>query len=194
MVNNSEADWFHLDIMDGNFVPNISFGMPVVKAIKKIARKPLDVHLMIIRPDSYLAEFRDAGADILTVHIETCPHLHRTIEKIKELGMKAGVTLKPQTPLESLVEILTHVDLVLIMSVDPGYGGQKFIESSLQKIRTARSMIEKSGSRALIEVDGGINLKNAASLYEAGVDVLVAGTAVFGSNDPVKSIHDLKNA
>ena len=194
MVNSSEADWFHLDIMDGVFVPNISFGIPVVKAIKKLARKPLDVHLMIVEPGKYLKKFRDAGADILSVHIETCTHLHRTIEEIKELGMKAGVTLNPHTPVESLEEIITYVDLVLIMSVNPGYGGQKFIESSFQKIRKTRSLIEKSGSKALIEVDGGVDLSNASRLFEAGVDVLVTGTTVFSSANPKATIHELKNA
>jgi ribulose-phosphate 3-epimerase len=194
IVNNSEADWFHLDIMDGVFVPNISFGIPVVKAIKKIAQKPLDVHLMIVRPDKYLAGFCDAGADMITVHIETCVHLHRTLEEIKELGMKAGVTLNPHTPVESLEEIIAYADMVLIMSVDPGYGGQQFIESSLQKIRKTRTLIEKSGSSALIQVDGGVTLKNAASLYEAGVNILVSGTEIFHAADPKKMIHDLKNA
>ena len=194
LVNNSEADWFHLDIMDGVFVPNISFGLPVVKAVKKLARKPLDVHLMIVEPEKYLSKFRDAGANNLTVHFETCKHLHRTIQEIKELGMQAGVTLNPHSPVELLEEIITFVDLVLIMSVNPGFGGQKFIETSFQKIRKARSLIEKSGSKAIIEVDGGVDLNNAPSLFEAGVDVLVTGTAVFQASDPVKMIHDLKNA
>lgn len=194
MVNNSEADWLHLDIMDGVFVPNISFGIPVVKAVKKIARKPLDVHLMIVEPEKYLAGFRDAGADILTVHIETCRHLHRIVEEIKELGMKAGVTLNPHTPVVMLEEIITCVDVVLIMSVNPGFGGQKFIATSLDKIKRTRSLIEKSGSNALIEVDGGVDLHNAASLFDAGVNVLVAGTTVFHSADPAATIHDLKNA
>jgi ribulose-phosphate 3-epimerase len=194
MINISEADWFHLDIMDGVFVPNISFGIPIVKAVKKLARKPLDVHLMIVKPDKYLAGFRDAGADILTVHIETCTHLHRTIEEIKELGMKAGVALNPHTPVESLEEIITYVDMVLIMSVNPGYGGQKFIESSFQKIRKARSLIELTGSKALIEIDGGVDLSIASRLFEAGMDVLVTGTAVFRASNPAVMIHELKNA
>lgn len=194
MVNASEADWFHLDIMDGVFVPNISFGIPVVQAVKRIASKPLDVHLMIVEPEKYLHKFRDAGADILTVHIEACRHLHRTIEEIKELGMKAGVTLNPHTPAESLKEIISFVDMVLVMSVNPGFGGQKFIGTSFEKIRKTRSMIEESGSRALIEVDGGVDLSNAAALFEAGVDILVAGTTVFKAEDPTGMIHQLKTA
>jgi ribulose-phosphate 3-epimerase len=194
MVNASEADWLHLDIMDGVFVPNISFGLPVVRAVKKISQKPLDVHLMIIEPEKYLGAFRDAGADNLTVHLETCRHLHRTIEEIKELGMKAGVTLNPHTPVELLVEIITFIDLVLIMSVNPGFGGQKFIPTSMNKIRKTRSLIEKSGSPALIEVDGGIDLSNAAMLFEAGTDILVAGTTIFRSADPAGAIRALKHA
>ena len=193
MINNSEADWFHLDVMDGVFVPNISFGIPIIKAIKKIARKPLDVHLMIIEPEKYLKKFRDAGADHLTVHVEACRHLHRTIQEIKELGLKAGVTLNPHTPVGALEEILPFVDIVLIMSVNPGFGGQKFIESSIQKIQKTRAMIEQTGSNALIEVDGGIDLTNAAVLYNAGVDVLVTGTTVFQATDPADMIHLLKN-
>ncbi|MBN1791313.1 MAG: ribulose-phosphate 3-epimerase [Bacteroidales bacterium] len=194
MVNASEADWFHMDIMDGVFVPNISFGIPVVQAVKRIAAKPLDVHLMIVEPEKYLHKFRDAGADILTVHIEACRHLHRTIQEIKELGMKAGVTLNPHTPAESLKEIISFVDMVLVMSVNPGFGGQKFIPTSYEKIRKTRSMIEESGSRALIEVDGGVDLSNAAALFEAGVDILVTGTTVFKAEDPAGMIHQLKTA
>jgi ribulose-phosphate 3-epimerase len=193
MINNSEADWFHLDVMDGVFVPNISFGIPVIKSIKKLARKPLDVHLMIVEPEKYLKKFKDAGADHITVHVEACRHLHRTIQEIKELGMKAGVTLNPYTPVGALEEILPFVDIVLIMSVNPGFGGQKFIESSIQKIQKTRAMIEKTGSGALIEVDGGIDLNNAAALYKAGVDVLVTGTTVFQSVDPAEMIRLLKN-
>jgi len=193
MINNSEADWFHLDVMDGVFVPNISFGIPIIKAIKKLAKKPLDVHLMIIEPEKYLKKFRDVGADHLTVHVEACRHLHRTVQKIKELGMKAGVTLNPHTPVSALEEILLFVDIVLIMSVNPGFGGQKFIESSIQKIQKTRVMIEQTGSNALIEVDGGIDLTNAAALYKAGVDVLVTGTTVFQATDPTHMIHLLKN-
>jgi ribulose-phosphate 3-epimerase len=194
MVNTSEADWFHMDIMDGVFVPNISFGIPVVQAVKKIATKPLDVHLMIMEPEKYLHKFRDAGADILTVHIEVCRHLHRTIEEIKELGMKAGVTLNPHTPVESLKEIISFVDMVLVMSVNPGFGGQKFIGTSYEKIRKTRSMIEESGSGALIEVDGGVDLTNAADLFEAGANILVTGTAVFKATDPAAVIRQLKQA
>jgi ribulose-phosphate 3-epimerase len=194
MVNTSEADWFHLDIMDGVFVPNISFGLPVVKAVKKLARKPLDVHLMIVEPEKFLSKFFDAGANHLTVHIETCRHLHRTIEEIKELGMKAGVTLNPHTPVESLEEIITYVDIVLIMSVNPGFGGQKFINTSVDKIKKTRSLITQSGSKSLIEVDGGVDLNNAAMLFEAGVDILVVGTTVFHSADPKMTIHQLKTA
>jgi ribulose-phosphate 3-epimerase len=194
MINNSEADWIHLDIMDGIFVPNISFGIPVVQAVKKYARKPLDVHLMIMEPDKFLQKFRDAGADLLNVHIEVCKHLHRTIEEIKEMGLRAGVTLNPHTPVHMLEEIIQYIDMVLIMSVNPGYGGQKFIETSLDKIRKTKSLVDHTGSKALIEVDGGVDLSNAALLYEAGVDILVAGTTVFQSKDPLKMIGELKNA
>lgn len=194
MINNSDADYFHLDIMDGVFVPNISFGIPVVKAVKKLARKPLDVHLMIIEPEKYLTLFRDAGADILTVHLETCRHLHRTIEEIRELGMKAGVSLNPHTPVGTLEEIITYIDMVLIMSVNPGFGGQKFIRTSLDKIRKTKSLIEQSGSKALIEVDGGVDLSNAGLLFEAGASILVAGTTVFHSADPLGTIRQLKMA
>ena len=194
MVNNSEADWFHLDIMDGVFVPNISFGLPVVKAVKKFARKPLDVHLMIVKPEKYLVMFRDAGADLLTVHIETCTHLHRIIEEIKELGIKAGVALNPHTPVDALEEIITYVDTVLIMSVNPGFGGQRFIGTSPNKIKKTRSLIDKSQSKTLIEVDGGVDLSNAALLFEAGVNILVTGTAIFRSSDPASMIHELKHA
>ncbi|HJZ40405.1 MAG TPA: ribulose-phosphate 3-epimerase [Bacteroidales bacterium] len=194
LINSSDADFFHLDIMDGVFVPNISFGIPVVKAVKRIASKPLDVHLMIVEPERYLHKFRDAGADMLTVHVEACRHLHRTIQEIRELGMKAGVTLNPHTPASSLEEIIPFVDMVLIMSVNPGFGGQQFIETSYEKIRKIKSLIQASGSYALIEADGGIDLGNAARLYEAGVDILVAGTAIFKAIDPVAAIHALKNA
>jgi len=194
LVNKSEAGFLHLDIMDGLFVPNISFGVPVIKAVKKHARKPLDVHLMIVQPERYLAKFREAGADWLTVHVEACQHLHRTVQEIRELGMKAGVSLNPHTPVSSLEEIIPYVDLVLIMSVNPGFGGQKFIDTSFKKIRKTKALIQESGSKALIEVDGGVDMGNASRLFDAGVDILVAGTTVFGSDDPVKMIRDLMMA
>lgn len=194
MINDSEADWLHLDIMDGVFVPNLSFGLPVVKAAKKISRKPLDVHLMIVEPEKFLHQFKAAGADILTVHVEACRHLHRTIEEIKELGMKAGVTLNPHTSAESLREIIPFVDMVLVMSVNPGFGGQQFIETSYEKISRIKSMIREAGSPALIEVDGGVDLHNAAKLFTAGVNVLVAGTTIFGNSDPRGIIRQLRNA
>ena len=192
MINDSEADWFHLDIMDGVFVPNISFGIPVVNAIRKIATKPLDVHLMIVDPDRYIVPFRDAGADILTVHVETCRHLHRTIEEIKNAGMKAAVTINPHTPVDSLKDIISDVFMVLIMSVNPGFGGQQFIENSYKKIENLRLMIAAAGSDALIEVDGGVDLRNAGRLFRSGAEVLVAGTTVFGSDDPAGTIRKLK--
>jgi len=194
MLNNSEADWIHLDIMDGIFVPNISFGIPVMQAVKKYTAKPFDVHLMIMEPEKLLKKFRDAGADLLNVHIEVCKHLHRTIEEIKEMGLRAGVTLNPHTPVNTLDEIVKYVDMILIMSVNPGFGGQKFIETSLEKIRKTKSLIEKTGTSALIEVDGGVDLTNAAKLFEAGADILVAGTTVFQAEDPVKMISELKYA
>ena len=193
MVNSSEADWLHLDIMDGVFVPNISFGLPVVKAIKKNAAKPLDVHLMIVDPDRYIEDFKNAGADILTVHYEACTHLHRTLQKIRSLDMKAGVSLNPHTPIHVLEEIITYADLVLVMSVNPGFGGQKFIESSYEKIRKLRELINSTGLAAMIEVDGGVGTGNAPALVEAGVDVLVAGNAVFSSPDPTETIVKLKH-
>ena len=194
LVEKGGADWIHLDIMDGVFVPNISFGIPVIQAMKKYAKKPLDVHLMIVEPDRYLEKFCDAGADLLTVHAEACRHLHRTVQEIKERGMKAGVSLNPHTPVSSLEEIIPYIDLVLIMSVNPGFGGQKFIETSLDKIRKTRSLIAHTGSKVLIEVDGGVDLSNAGQLFDAGVDILVAGTTIFHSEDPVKMIHELKVA
>ena len=194
MVNQSEADWFHLDIMDGVFVPNMSYGFPVVEHIAKLAKKPLDVHLMIIDPDRYLERFRDAGANILTVHWEACNHLHRTIAEIKRLGMKAGVSLNPHTPVELLNDILSELDLVLIMSVNPGFGGQSFIENSYSKVTKLRSMIDKIGSNTLIEVDGGISPNNAANLYQAGANVLVAGNAVFKAENPREAIIAIKNS
>jgi len=192
MVNKSLADWIHCDIMDGVFVPNISFGLPVIKQIKKIAEKPLDVHLMIIDPDRYVARFRDAGADILTVQYEACIHLQKTVTEIRELGMKAGVAVNPHTPVSLLENTLPFVDMVLIMTVNPGFGGQSFIHESYNKIRNMRKMIDKGGYNVLIEVDGGIDTFNASELIEAGVNVLVAGNAVFSSPDPEETIHKLK--
>jgi ribulose-phosphate 3-epimerase len=194
MVNNSDADWFHLDIMDGVFVPNISFGFPVIKQVKKLAKKPLDVHLMIVDPDKYLEKFKEIGADILTVHYEACTHLHRTLDQIRKLGMKAGVSINPHTPVEVLSEILGEADLVLIMSVNPGFGGQKFIENSYSKIERLRKMIDSKKLNTLIEVDGGVDTDNARKLYDAGVNVLVAGNAVFGAKNPTDVILKLKNA
>jgi ribulose-phosphate 3-epimerase len=192
MINNSDADWFHLDIMDGVFVPNISFGFPVIKYIKKHAKKPLDVHLMIVDPDRYIEQFQKAGADILTVHIETCHHLHRTIQNIKSLGMKAGVSLNPHTPVHLLEDIIADLDLVLIMSVNPGFGGQKFIPNALDKIKDLKKLIIEKKSNALIEVDGGVDGKNAKQIIDAGCDVLVAGNYIFGAADQLKTISELK--
>ncbi len=194
MVNESEADWLHLDIMDGVFVPNISFGFPVIEKVKTICKKPLDVHLMIVNPEKFLEDFRDAGAYLLNVHYEACTHLHRTVQEIKELGMKAGVTLNPHTPVHVLEDIIADLDLVLIMSVNPGFGGQKFIPNSLEKIRGLKQLIIEKGSHALIEVDGGVDENNAGTLYDAGVDVLVAGTTVFKSDNPAATIKNLKNS
>ena len=194
MVNESDADWIHFDVMDGVFVPNISFGIPVIEHVKKIAEKPLDVHLMIVEPHKYLETFKEAGASTLNVHYEACTHLHRTVHQIKELGMKAAVTLNPHTSVFLLNDIITDVDMVLIMSVNPGYGGQKFIDNSYSRIKDLKELIVKKNSSALIEVDGGVDLNNAGKLYEAGVDVLVAGTTIFDSENPKQTISDLKNA
>lgn len=193
MINNSNADWFHVDVMDGVFVPNISFGFPVISAIKKHAAKPLDVHLMIQNPDQYILEFKKSGADILTVHYEACTHLHRTIQLIKESGMKAGVALNPHTPVHVLEGIIEDIDMVLIMSVNPGFGGQKFISSATDKVSKVKEMINNSGSKAIIEVDGGVNTETAVNLLKAGADVLVAGSFVFNSPNPVQTIADLKS-
>ncbi len=193
MINNSEADWFHLDIMDGVFVPNISFGIPVIKAINKKASKLLDVHLMIIDPDRYVEDFKNSGADILTVHYEACTHLHRTIQNIKQHGMKAGVSLNPHTPVSLLEPIIAELDLVLIMSVNPGFGGQKFIEGTYKKVKELKEMIVESGSDTLIEIDGGVNGANAKLLFDAGADVLVAGNYIFSAENPTEIISQLKS-
>jgi len=192
MINNSEADWFHVDIMDGMFVPNISFGFPVIKAIKKYAKKPLDVHLMIVDPDRYLQNFKEAGADILTVHLEACVHLHRTIQAIKALGMKAGVAINPHTPANLLSEIISDIDLVCIMSVNPGFGGQKFIENTYHKTIVVTEMRGATKSKALIEIDGGVDMNNYKKLIDVGANVLVAGNTVFSSANPTQTIADLK--
>lgn len=192
MINNSEADWFHLDIMDGVFVPNISFGFPVLQAIKPICKKPMDVHLMIVEPQKFIAEVAAAGAYMMNVHYEACTHLHRTIGAIKEAGMKAGVTLNPHTPVCLLEDIIQDVDMVLLMSVNPGFGGQRFIEHTVTKTAKLKEMIERKGLDTLIEVDGGVNLETGKRLLDAGADVLVAGNFVFKSADPVQTIKELK--
>jgi len=193
MVNGSEADWFHIDVMDGVFVPNISFGFPVLKAIQKYAKKPLDVHLMIVDPDRYLERFREYGAEVISVHYEACTHLHRTIQAIKKLGAMAGVVLNPHSPVSLLEEIITDADLVMLMSVNPGFSGQSFIESTLEKITHLKELIGRKKTDALIEVDGGVSLENAPRLVKAGAKVLVAGYTIFGSPDPVKTISSLKS-
>ena len=192
MVNNSEADWFHLDIMDGVFVPNISFGIPIVKSVKRLAQKPLDVHLMIVQPERYITTFRNAGADILTVHYEACTHLHRTIQEIKSNGMKAGVSINPHTSVRLLEDILPEIDLVLIMSVNPGFGGQSFIKNSLKKISELRNMVNVVNPETIIEVDGGVDTQNHREIIKAGANALVAGSAVFGAENPAEAISRLK--
>ena len=192
MLNASAADWFHLDVMDGVFVPNISFGFPVLSAVKKHAKKPMDVHLMIANADQYLTKFRDLGAHTLTVHYEACTHLHRTVQQIKELGMKAGVAINPHTPVASLENILTEVDLICLMSVNPGFGGQKFIEATYTKLEALKNMITSCGSKAIIEIDGGVDMNNAPILIKKGAGVLVAGNTVFASQDPAATILKLK--
>ena len=192
MINNSEADWFHIDIMDGVFVPNISFGMPVLEAIAKHAKKTIDVHLMIVDPDRYIKTFAELGADNLTVHVEACNHLHRTLQAIKAEGMKAGVAVNPHTNVNLLEDVIGDIDLICLMSVNPGFGGQSFIENTYKKISQLREMITRTGSSALIEIDGGVNDKNASRLVAAGADVLVAGNFVFKSADPIQTISNLK--
>jgi ribulose-phosphate 3-epimerase len=192
-INNGASDWFHLDVMDGVFVPNISFGFPVLKAVKKLAKKPLDVHLMITEPDRYIEEFKKAGADILTVHFEACTHLHRTLAKIKSEGMKAGVALNPHTPIDFLKDIISDIDLLLIMSVNPGFGGQTFIENTYSKIAEAKNLILRKNAKTLIEVDGGADDSNCRKLTETGVDVLVAGSFIFDSQNPEQAVKLLKN-
>ncbi|MEN7549357.1 ribulose-phosphate 3-epimerase [Rapidithrix thailandica] len=193
MVNESEADLIHFDVMDGTFVPNISFGIPVLEAVNKIAKKPIDVHLMIVNPEQHLEAFKNAGADYISVHYETCPHLHRTVYQIKELGCKAGVVLNPHTPVSLLEGVITDVDFVLLMSVNPGFGGQKFIPHTYQKVKDLKKMIRESGSKALIEIDGGVDASNAKALVEAGADMLVAGSYVFKHPQPKEAISSIKH-
>tara|TARA_B100001057_G_scaffold421913_1_gene443129 strand:- start:729 stop:1379 length:651 start_codon:yes stop_codon:yes gene_type:complete len=192
MINNSQADWYHLDVMDGVFVPNISFGIPVIDFMNKHAKKPLDVHLMIVQPERYISQFKNVGANILTVHIEASTHLHRTLQAIKQEDMQAGVALNPHTPVEQLEPTLEEIDLVCLMSVNPGFGGQKFIEGTYRKVEKLRSMIDKAGLKTKIEIDGGVTSANARKLIDCGADVLVAGSFVFKAENPIQTIADLK--
>lgn len=193
MINHSEAEWLHLDVMDGRFVPNISFGIPVISAVRKATKKVCDVHLMIEEPEKFTQAFKDAGADVLTVHVEACNHLHRNIQHIKLLGMKAGVAINPHTPLEALKEIIGFADLICVMSVNPGFGGQQFINATLNKIERLKNLIIQTGAQTLIEVDGGVTIENASDIVKAGADVLVAGNTVFNSNDSIATIKLLKS-
>ena len=194
MLNESEAAWFHLDVMDGSFVPNISYGLPVIEQIKKTTTKVMDVHLMIVHPEKYIADFKKAGADVLTVHYEACPHLHSTLQQIKAQGMKAGVAINPHTSVDLLKDVIKDIDVVCVMSVNPGFGGQKFIEHTYEKVRALKQIIVNAGASTLIEIDGGVTENNAAALVKAGADVLVAGTTVFKAADPKAMIVTLKNA
>jgi ribulose-phosphate 3-epimerase len=193
MINNSNADWFHVDVMDGVFVPNISFGFPVLKVLQKLAKKPLDVHLMIVDPDRYVQAFKEAGANILTVHIEACPHLHRSIQNIKSHGMKAGVAINPHTNINLLEDVISDIDVVCVMSVNPGFGGQKFIENTYAKVEKLKHLIASKNSKTMIEIDGGVDLENYKKLIKAGANVLVAGNTVFSSPDPMETISKLKS-
>jgi ribulose-phosphate 3-epimerase len=194
MLNESAADWFHLDVMDGVFVPNISYGLPVIEQIKKTTQKVMDVHLMIVQPEKYITAFKNAGADVLTVHYEACPHLHSTLQQIKAQGMKAGVALNPHTSVDVLRDIIKDIDVVCVMSVNPGFGGQKFIEHTYEKVRALKAMITEAGAHTLIEIDGGVTENNAAALVAAGAEVLVAGTTVFKAADPIAMIAHLQKA
>lgn len=193
LINSSNADWFHVDVMDGVFVPNISFGQFIIKFMKKIAKKPLDVHLMIVNPEKYIEQFREAGADVITVHYEACPHLHRTLQQVRATGAKAGVALNPHTPVSLLEDVIEDIDLVCLMSVNPGFGGQKFIYQTVPKVQKLKQMIIERNTKTLIEIDGGVGLQNAEALLKAGADVLVAGSAVFKAENPIETIKRLKS-